>query len=373
MIKFRLFLKKVTENKLYMVFHIMIFAIGLFLSALFLTLGFNTVSKMNNWFEQYPNYTVLSAELNQNAQEDFGTKSDSRYRKAATRSGSERLIQFCGIQTELFVTEYTADSDAVFYEKNLLAGTADRKDGSIWIGKSVLDTLELQPKDVIGKEVLLANTGVHIISGVFDDTDEIVSASCIVYADDSFVPQVYFLDVNHISNVKQIAQEFTDAGYKVYSHVEEITLTQNYIRMIELAAFGISLFVLIVSAIILYNTLKLSITDMYAFIALLKAIGYRSRSYYTLIFAESFTVLSGAAIVTSALYWLGMTGIKSLMIHADVQELFGYSLDELFVIRFETLGICVMFATAAVVVVALLCVKNTSQKQVYEILFEVNQ
>lgn len=366
------FLKKLCTSKLTLLLRAIVLTVGIFLVALTLTLGFNASDNINQLFDNRPNYTIICAEAGTpSSDEIYEAGPDSLL--AFARNGHELVQEICGRDVEIPVTEYRADSDPVYFEKNNVAGSTDRADASVWIGKRVLDNLGLSPADVIGKEAMLMNAGLCTVAGVFDNSDEIVSPSCIVYTNEVFSPQTYYIDVNSVDDVEETVDQLNACGYKVLSHTEEIKSVQSYIHMTEYAVYLISILIVIASSIILYSSLKASIEEMYTYLALLKAIGYTDKDCSLYVFAESLVIFLSSMAFSAALYIFGVPGIKNLLVAEGVRDLFGFAIDEMFAVRFGAYGLSTAITAVLVAITSLICVRFISKKQVYEIFFEGNQ
>lgn len=366
------FLKKLCTDKLTIFLRAIILTVGMFLVALILTLGFNASDNISHLFDNHFNYTIICAEaatpssyeIHKNGQEEL---------LAFARSDHELLQEICGRYVEIPVTEYRVDSDPVYFEKNIIAGSSVRTDTSVWIGKNVLDNLGLTPADVIGKKAMLMNAGMCTVAGVYDNNDDIVSTSCIVYTNQEFLPQTYYIDVYSVDNVDTTIDKLTECGYTVLSHAEEINSVQSYIHMTEYAVFFISILIVFASSIILYSSLKASIEETYTYLALLKAIGYTDKNCSLYVFAESLIIFLCSTVLSAALYMFGVPAIMNLLVAEGVQDLFGFAINDIFAVRFDAIGLSTVITAVFVAITSLICVRFVSKRQVYEIFFEGNQ
>lgn len=371
MTMFTYFMKKLCTSKIMLLLHAVILAVGMFLVALFFTLGFNASEQISSLFDKYPNYSILYAMPTNHSTDEAYEGKDSEL-LAFARSNYELLQRIGNINVEIPVTEYRGDSDPVYLEKNIIAGSAERTDNSVWISKSVLDTLGLIPDEVIGSEAILTNAGVHTIAGVFDDRDDIFSVQCVVYSDEVFSPQTYYIDVCSMDEVQTTIDSLIAADYKVFSHISEIKSIQSYVHMTEYAVLFVSILIVFVTSVILYRSLKTSIEEMYTYLALLKAIGYTNKDCSLYVFTESIIIWICSTIIYALLCIFGIPTIMNILIAEGAHDLFGFTVSELFVIRFEALGLSVAISAVAVTIISLFCAKFVSKKQVYEIFYEGN-
>ena len=372
MIMLYYFLKKIYTNKLTLLLRTIILAIGAFLVALFLTLGYNASDMLSSLFDKYPNYTIICAQNDNSSTNDL-LKMEGDELLASARSDGELLQWIDGKHVEIPVTEYHSKSDPVYFSKNLIVGSSEPLGKSVWIGNSVLDDLGFVPQEVLGKNAVLINAGVHTIVGVFDDSDNIVSAQCIVYTDEDFSPQMYYIDALSVDKVEALADDLTTANYTVFSHLGEIKAIQSYVRMTEYAVFFLSLLIIAASSVILYSSLKASIEEMYTYIALLKAIGYTNKHCAFYVFTEALIIYLCSTVIHVLLYIFGVQMIMNILVAEGVHSLFGFSIMELFVIRLDAFGLSIAISIAALMIVSLFCARFISKKQVYEIFFEGNQ
>lgn len=366
------FLKKLCTSKLTILLRAIILAVCMFLVALILTLGFNASDNINHLLDKHPNYTIICAEA-VTPSSDVVHRGGQDELQAFARNNHEFLQEVCGRYVEIPVTEYRADSAPVYFAKNIIAGSSERADTSVWIGKSVLDNLGLTPADVIGKEAVLMNAGMRTIAGVYDNSDDIVSTSCIVYTNQEFSPQMYYIDVYSVDDVEETVDNLIECGYSVLSHIEEIKSVQSYIHMTEYAIFFISILIVFASSIILYSSLKASIEEMYTYLALLKAIGYTDKNCSLYVFAESLVIFLCSMAFSAALYLFGVPAIMNLLVAEGVQDLFGFAINEIFAVRFGTFGLSTVITAVSVAITSQICVGFISKRQVYEIFFEGNQ
>lgn len=367
------FLKKIGEKKV-MLLSCIILAIGVFLSTLFLNLGWNTTAKIYNLNVLQPNYTLIVAQTNDKSGSMIDAK-EQGYLSASVQTGAEHLSKIGDISIDASVTQYSADSDAVYFAKNMIAGSADRLKNGIWIGKSLLESLDnaVSAESIIGKEVTSVSGKLYTVVGVYDDSDDVISEQCIAFTEEAIEPSAYFLDVNSVDNVKTVEKELTERRFKVFSREEEIVAAKGYIRSIEIGVFILSLLGLTVSAFILYSTLKASFTDKYRYLALLKAIGYTKAHYRLFVFAESFIIFGIGAVLSVISYVFGMPGIQSLLRVNGVDSLFEVPIGDLFTTRYGIFALVIVLTAVAVAIVAILCIRLISRKQIHEILFEGNQ
>lgn len=371
MIMLSYFLKVIYTNKLTLLLRTIILAIGMFLVALFLTLGYNASDMLSSLYDKYPNYTIICAQNDMSSADDLLERNGVEL-LASARSNGDLLQWIDGKHVEIPATEYHSNSDPVYFSKNLIAGSAERSGKSIWIGKSVLDALELVPEEVLGKDAVLMNAGVHSITGIFNDSDDIISAQCIVYTDEDFSPQMYYIDALSVDKVEALADDLTAADFTVFSHLGEIKSIQSYVRMTEYAVFFLSLLIIAASSVILYSSFKASIEEMYTYIALLKAVGYTNKHCACYVFTEAMIICLCSTAIHVMLYVFGLSTIMNILVAEGVQSLFGFSIRDLFVFRLEAFGLSVAISLVAIAIVSLFCVRFISKKQVYEIFFEGN-
>lgn len=371
---FHYFLKKALDNKLSLFLHALILTIGIFLAAMFLTLGFNAVGQTAGLLEREPNNRILTVKP-QSGNDLFSllTADGLECRATAVRENTEFLKELCGKSLELPVSEFQSGSDPVYLAENLLAGSAEPVSSGLWIGKSILDMNELSVDEVLGGEAVLMNSGPRRITGVLDDRDELVSAGCVVFTDEYFAPDLYYLDPGRVDRVEPLLNHLENEGFTVYSHIEQIRSAQSYGKLIQLTVLLTAVFIIAAFSIILYGALKGLLEEKYPYLALLKSIGYQKKHYQLYVFTESMSIFIPAAVLALVLYIAGFELLSKIFAAAGVRDLFGLGIGALFMTSFGMFALSILFALAALFAVSLLCVRFIDEKQTYEILFEANQ
>lgn len=367
-----LFLKKIFEKKLTLILNSITLSIGLFLASLFLNMGLNIVAEIDRLNETNPNYSLIFVEPTDES-EDFINTEEKGFQLASIRYDHECVLKIGDLSVDLPVAEYSQNSDTIFLSKNIVKGSTDNACDCVWIGKSIIDTINLPYDEVVGQKIELLNRGICVIAGIYNDEDSIIFDQCIVFTDEEFEAEAFYIDVNNINNVQSVVEELECKKFKVLSHNDEINSLRQYIRLIIISVIILCVLVIVSSSFILYGSLKISFTEKYRCLALLKAVGYTKVHYTIFVAVESLVIFGLGTVMSFAAYIFGLPAIKTLLKANRVEKIFEISVNELFAIKYMSFAIVIVVTAVFAFVVSLLCVKFVEKRQIHEILFEGSQ
>lgn len=265
------------QNKVRLFLTVIIFSLSLFLAYLFLTLGINGLNKIDTWFDSNPDYRIIYAETTDKTKNPSLKNYAGVAEKAVVRTGEKRLICLEENEINVPVTEYSPDEDLIIPGEKVLFGRKNLCSNEVLLRKSILIHLKIDFSNVIGKEVMNSDSHKYKIIGVFDDTLGVNSCGCIALSKSTFESKQYILKTKLVDEVSSVVSQLENDGYKVVSNAKDIADTKQYLYIVAISVVFFSLLVLGFASIILYFSLRQSITEMNSFLAILKAFGYKRK------------------------------------------------------------------------------------------------
>lgn len=369
----RFFLKKIGENKIRLYFTVTMVSFSLFLAIFFLTLGFNGQGGVKAWYQENVKNRIIYAEVTDASNLSILKNRSGILKETAMKKYEETIVEFANNKIELEVKAFAASVEFVIPGGELLAGSSSYIQDGIMVGKNILDYYNISYSAAIGMKVMMSDLKNYTIAGVFDNTEEMAPACFIMCPDVKFEADQYIIETNTIDDVATVTARFEKNGYKVVSYAAQIDETMQHIRIMAVAVTILSFGTLIFAWMTLYYSLMGSIRDMYPFIAMLKAVGYKRRNSSKLIYAESIIILCLSFILTIVLYYVGLKGIGILCNQLGVTTIQGLLVENL--LKPQTI---ILFGSFTAVFIGMLtvnqcCIHKLGKLQVYEILGEVNQ
>lgn len=368
-----LFIKKICENRLRTTLIVVIFSLSLFLAYFFGTLGFNILREIKSISDSNVNYKYIYAELTDSVDDTVLVKDSDMNKVSATRTVQKTISFMKCDKIDVSVAELSTSYDMTIPGGNLVEGKEISTPQDTLIGKSILDYYNYEYSDVIGESLLIENVGTYIIVGVYDDTDEKFNAGCIVSSDKQFDFEEYVIETNNIKNVENISIRLEKKGYKVSSYASEIAEEQQYTYIIATIIAIITIFIVIFACAMLYCALTTSLMDMYPFIAMIKAVGYKKTDYAKVVYAESIMIILPSSVIVTVLYCFGMPVIGFLFRWANIKEIQGISVDKITSINPFILILGILVVVVGMLIIEQFCIRKLEKLQVGDILCEANQ
>lgn len=194
---------------------------------------------------------------------------------------------------------------------NIKKGMIPKK-GEILISKSISDKLG---EDIIGKQIklklLIGDSRIekdYLVSGIYAssaaDLNSIIKTAFINFEDLKEMyeknnlelkPNVVYINAKNVSDIKNIKDNIKTLGYDISSQEEMSKLFNNMINILTYALSGISGVSLVVSSIMIFVVLYMSIIERTREIGILKSIGARRKDIRRIFVSEAFVlgVISG--------------------------------------------------------------------------------
>lgn len=223
---------------------------------------------------------------------------------------------------------------------NIKSGRLPKR-GEILISKSISDKLG---EDIIGKQVklrlLIGDSKVekdYLVSGIYAssaaDLNSIIKTAFINYEDLKEMyeendlelkPNVVYITVKDESDIKNIKDDIKTLGYDISSQEEMSKLFNDMINILTYALSGISGVSLIVSSIMIFVVLYMSIIERTREIGILKSIGARKKDIRRIFVSEAFVlgVISGCiGIITSFIIVIILNNISLTILNINLAKI----------------------------------------------------
>lgn len=363
------FVKKIKENKIHMVISSIIFSLGLFLVCFFISLSYNFSNNISLIFENKKSY--IYAEKNDTS--DISEVEHQNIAKKLAISSSNLVVDAVdkiSVNIDVFEVENNKNfdyiSDFIIEGKN----TIDNK--SILISKSIVDECGMNSADIIGKSAVLSNHEYYTITGIYDDSEYYLPDCIILCENKIFEPKTYLIKAIDIESVPKIVSELEREGFTVKSNCDEIkdSIESNSILSSVIVLFVVFSLVFVVA--ILYSMVMNMIRDMYPFIAMIKAIGYRKKECFLLILTSSSFIFVLSSILTLLFYFIGMPFICKILVEMNVLSIYNVNINILFNTNVFVPMIELLVALIGMIIADIFLLNKIEKMQVYEILNEGN-
>jgi hypothetical protein len=368
-----LFLRKIDENRVTVILLVLISSLSLFLAGFFGTMGFNTLSEIKTVFDSNSNYKFIYADITDVVKDRDLIKNLDDEKISGISTVSQRVTIVKNEEKDVLVSEFSPRYDLVVPGGKIVEGRELLSPGEALIGKSILDFMHYDYTEVIGNNLQTEYNETYTIVGVYDDSEENVNSGCFVSTESDFEPEAYIIEENDIERVVEVTSNLEKEGFEVMSYASQIVEEQHYASIISTVVCILSLSIIIFASAILYCCLKMLLLDMYPFVAMIKAIGYRKSDYAKLVYATAAVIQLFSTIIVVVAYCLGMQGINILFKSLGIIEIQGVSVDKMTTLNVPVLVGSIFVAGVGMFLVAILCIQKLEKLQVSEILCEANQ
>ena len=366
------FIKKMKENKMRMVVYAGMFSLGMFLSCFCITLCYNFSNNVDSMFADNKSRLLISV----NATDNFDISAVNLRdisSQMAIRTSDLLVKEIDSNAMKISVCEIAGGEETSFLSDYIIEGNSDINNDSILIKKDIIDKCNLNLSNIIGKKVRLSDGTSCNIIGIYDDYDVFLPDCLILGRSSRIIPETYLVKAVNIRSVPKIVSSFEKAGFTVQSHNNEI---KDLIESAEIFSSVITLFMFfsfVFGVVVFYSIIINTIRDMYPFIAMIKAIGYRKKECLMLILANSLYVIYISAIMILLLYFIGMPCICKIFKFVNIFTIYNISVTVLFksvlIIPLAELAI----AFIGMIVADLISLNKIQKMHVSEMLCEVNQ
>ena len=240
------------------------------------------------------------------------------------------------------------------------------------IKKSAIEGSGISITEVIGVQLKMSDNSGYTIAGIYDDPDSLLPDCLTACTDSNTVCDRYIIRAASLKAVPEIVSQLQKAGFTVISHNDEIkdslesAGTLSYVMMLFLV------FSIVYVVIVFYSVIMNMLRDMYPFIAMIRAIGYRKKECLMLVFACSVYIFLFSAAMTAVMYFAGMPVIHRIFTAAEISDIYNISTDKLFQ-TFPYIPAAVLVVVLAGMLIADVMSAARIQKiQINKILHEVN-
>lgn len=365
------FIKKIKENKARMILSAGMFSLGLFLVCFFITLCYNFSDNVNLMFAEKKSYCLLAANVTDMS--DINAITSKRtISKMAIKKTNLLTDKIDSANVNVSVYEMAIE-DTDFLADYIIEGNNAVTESSVMIKKDIIDRYSMNASDIIGKKILFSDSTYYNIVAIYDDKDVFLPDCIITCKSHDFIPEAYFVKAANVKAVPELVSEFEKSGFTVRSNINEIkdSIESTSVLSSVIVLFLIFSFVFVI--VVFYSIIMNSVRDMYPFIAMIKAIGYKKKECFMLILASSIYVFIFSAVMTGVLYFIGMPCICHVFKAVDVMNIYNISINVLFktIVIVPLAELTIVFI--GMIIVATLSLTKIQKMQVNEILCEVNR
>ncbi len=292
---FTLIIRKTFSNRNRMIMSIINFTLVLFLVTFLLTIGFN-VKKNNN----------LTLENNNLYKQILVQRQDiqiSDIDQIANFNGVDKVVvetapQFIvtnvnniALLNAKIVYQYKLDRDHPSDLGIIIYGESLSTQLDIIISKQYLEQLNVSVEEAIGQPVNISDGNIQntkTIVGVFDSDLLIDHKQDFIIQDinsDSDINSL-IITVDSLDDINKTTEFLQENDFDLVDYFEEISIFKSLSIIINISSLVIGIMIISMSAILLTNSTRISIINIYRFISLLKSMGFTRRKLRVFVYVE---------------------------------------------------------------------------------------
>ena len=205
---------------------------------------------------------------------------------------------------------------------------------------------------------------------MFDDS--FAPLSCLLISDDVDLPDLYVFKVHDFDMVKEISSKLLSEGYEVKSYADSIQMHEEHMKLVSTVSYAGSLCAILFSVFMVYSFVDESLRDMYPFIAMTWAIGYKNIDRLKMLLINAMCIVLPSVVLSACLYFGELCALRKILSLLKVHSLYDLSVDAMLKSNVEVLLWALLALVLEIVAICLIVHARVSRLDTRAIAREVN-